>query len=213
MNLDDLMDVWKSQDASPLHGVDKTLLHLALRQEQKKVQAGRHTEMWITGLATAFVLAAMAFFLAIMIYPNDMITGWDLAIPVTGAVSILLWAGAMYVRHRALALRERSFGESLRDQLNRHITQLDFQTTSAFSLANVLLVAVPGLICPMAILLAGSRINERSISDDGFLFIGMLFICVWSVAAGVWDQRRKVKRDVLPRRRRLEALLRELDGQ
>ena len=38
MNLDDLMAVWRSQDAAPLHGVNKTLLHLALRQDEAKLQ-------------------------------------------------------------------------------------------------------------------------------------------------------------------------------
>ena len=38
MNLDDLMAVWKSQDAAPLHDVNKTLLHLALRQDEARLQ-------------------------------------------------------------------------------------------------------------------------------------------------------------------------------
>ena len=47
MNLDDLMAVWRSQDAAPLHGVDKTLLHLALRQDEAKLQKQRRIERWI----------------------------------------------------------------------------------------------------------------------------------------------------------------------
>ena len=38
MNLDELMAVWRSQDAAPLHDVNKTLLHLALRQDEAKLQ-------------------------------------------------------------------------------------------------------------------------------------------------------------------------------
>ena len=36
---------------------------------------------------------------------------------------------------------------------------------------------------------------------------------VWSVAAGVWEVRRQARDVVLPRKLRLEALLKELDGQ
>ena len=38
----------------------------------------------------------MALFLAIMIYPydDDVLTGWDYAIPIVGAAAALLWAGA-----------------------------------------------------------------------------------------------------------------------
>ena len=68
-----------------------------------------------------------------------------------------------------------------------------------------------GGICPMAILLLGFRINQKSISDDGFMLVSMILMCVWSVAAGVWELRRQA-RDVLPRKRRLEALLKELDA-
>ena len=41
MNLDDLMEVWRSQDASPLHGVNEALLRLALRQDEAKLRARR----------------------------------------------------------------------------------------------------------------------------------------------------------------------------
>src|SRR5688572_8087936 len=129
MNLDDLMAVWRSQDAAPLHGVNKTLLHLALRQDEAKLQAERRKEKCTTYVATAVLTAAMAFFLFIMIYDNDPRTDWDFIIPIVGAAAALLWGGAMYVSHRAQALRERSFGESLREQLNRHIAQLDYQAT------------------------------------------------------------------------------------
>jgi hypothetical protein len=70
-----------------------------------------------------------------------------------------------------------------------------------------------GGICPMAIVLLGLRVNQKSFSDEWFLVVGMIVMCVGSVAAGVWAIRRQVQQDVLPRRRRLEALLKELDGQ
>ena len=46
----------------------------------------------------------------------------------------------------------------------------------------------------------------------GILLVSMILMCVvFPVAAGVWEVRRRA-RDVLPRKRRLEALLKELDG-
>ena len=70
MNLDDLMAVWRSQDAAPLHGVDKTLLHLALRQDEAKLQKERRIERWITYLGSAGLVAVMAVFLFIMIFTD-----------------------------------------------------------------------------------------------------------------------------------------------
>ena len=69
MNLDELMAVWRSQDAAPLHDVNKTLLHLALRQDEAKLQKQRRRERWIIYVLSAGIVAGMALFLAMMIYP------------------------------------------------------------------------------------------------------------------------------------------------
>ena len=136
-------------------------------------------------------------------------TGWDFAIGIGGAAAALLAGGAMYVGHRAQARREQSFGESLRDQLNRRIAQLDDRATIA---RVTLVIVLLGGIGPIAIILLGYRINQKSFSDDGYMLFSMILMCVFlPVAAGVWEIRRQA-RDVLPRKRRLEALLKELDA-
>jgi hypothetical protein len=70
-----------------------------------------------------------------------------------------------------------------------------------------------GGICPMAVVLLGLRVNGLPFSDNGFLIVSMLVMCVGSAAAGVWEVRRQAREVVLPRKRRLEALLKELDGR
>jgi hypothetical protein len=214
MNLDELMAVWKTQDAAPLHDVNKTLLHLALRQDEAKLQKERRRERWIIYVFSAGVVAAMAVFLAMLIYARDrnVMTGWDFVIGIGGAAAALLAGGAMFVNHKAQARREQSFGESLREQLNRRIAQLDDAATRAHRTSVLVSVAMGG-ICPAAILLFGWRVNQKSVSDDGYMLISLLVICVWSVASGVWQLRRSVQRDILPRKHRLEALLKELDAQ
>ena len=214
MNLDDLMAVWKSQDAAPLHGVNQTLLHLALRQDEAKLQKERRRERWIIYVFGAGMVAAMALFLVMMIYfhrhrPDKVVTGWDYVLPIVGATAALLAGGAMYVGQRAQAWREQRFGESLREQLDRSIAQLEVRATIAReTLVSVLLWG----ICPTAILLLIHRINDKSISDDGYMLVTLTFILVWSVASSVWWYRRRLHRDVLPRKRRLEALLKEIDA-
>jgi hypothetical protein len=212
MNLDDLMAVWRSQDAAPLHDVDKTLLHLALRQDEAKLQKERRIERWITCAGSVGLVAVMAVFLAMMIDARDrkVMTGWDFAIAIGGAAAALLAAGTTYVGHRAQARREQRFGESLRDQLKRRIAQLDDRTTIVHG--TVVMVLLGG-ICPMAVVLLGLRINQMSFSDNGFLVVGTILMCLGSVAAGVWEVRRQARDVVLPRKRRLEGLLKELDGQ
>jgi peptidoglycan/LPS O-acetylase OafA/YrhL len=211
MNLDDLMAVWRSQDAAPLHGVDKTLLHLALRQEQAKLQKARLRDRWMVYVGSAGLVAVMAVFLGMMILARErkVMTGWDFAIGIGGAAAALLAGGAMYAGHRAQARREERFGESLRDQLNRRIAQLDDRATIVHeTLASVLLGGIGGT----AILLLGYRVNQKPFSDDGYMLVSMILTCVvLPVAAGVWATCRQA-RDVLPRKRRLEALVKELDA-
>jgi len=144
-------------------------------------------------------------------YDDDVLTGWDYAIPIVGMATALLWGRAMYVSHRAQALREQSFGESLRDQLGRHIAQLDYQVTR-LRLGNVLVTALLPVVGSTTMILGTLRINEKRPSDEWVLIVGMIFVGVTAVAASFWEERRRVQRDLLPRKRRLEALLKELDA-
>ena len=212
-SLDELMAVWRSQDAAPLHGVNETLLRLALRQDEAKLRAQRRVEDWITYLGSALLIAAMACFVLSMIYNHDdVITGWDLVITIVGAAAALVMGVALYMSRQAQALREQRFGESLRDQLGRQIAQLDYQATRDVWLGSVLVSAV--CVGATAILLAGMRVNSEPNEpfDDWAVVVGMIFVCAVSSVTGVWEALRLVKRDVLPRKRRLEALLKELDA-
>jgi hypothetical protein len=143
--------------------------------------------------------------------PEKVVTGWDLVLPIVGAIVALISVRAMYVNHRAQSRREQSFGESLRDQLRRSIAQLDHEVTNARR-TSALVIVLMGGIAPAAILLLGWRINDKSISDDGYMLVTLMIVCVWTVASGVWQLRRSVQKDILPRKRRLEALLKELDA-
>jgi len=214
MNLNDLMEVWRAQEQAPLHGVNETLLRLALRQDEAKLRARQRREEWLSYLLTAFIIAVMVFFFLIMIHPHSVLTGWDLAIPIVGAAAGLFWGVALYVSRRRQARREQCFGDSLRDQLRRHIAQLEYRETRAFRPANVLLTWLPPFICVTAFLLANMRVNSEpdepfddwpAILSAGLTFGFSLLVCVL-------DLRRSVKRDVVPRRRRLEALLQELEA-
>jgi len=218
MNIDELMVVWKSQDAAPLHDVNQTLLHLALRQDEAKRKKWRRRERWIIYVFSAGFAAGMALCLAnmilLMIHRDKMngLTGWDLALPVVGAVAALIMGCAVYVRHRAQALHEQSFGEALREQLNRSIAQLNYQATTLHRTLTLVVVLLAG-ICPTTLNLALFRLNEKSISDDGYMIVWLTLMSVFGVALCVWSLHQQRRDVVLPRKRRLEALLEELDDQ
>lgn len=210
MNLDDFMEAWRSQDATALHGVDQTLLHQALRQEQAKLQTQRRGERRFIYIMSALIVAAMGLFLGMMIYPDDdvVLTVWDYAIPVVGAAAALVLGSVMYMNHRAQAASDRGFGDSFRDQLRLRIAQLDDQGTRERRLVLVMVAAT--LICGMAICLAARRINGVAYNDDWPVVLGLIFLVAF--VSGHRRRRRSVEQDILPRKRRLEALLQELDA-
>jgi peptidoglycan/LPS O-acetylase OafA/YrhL len=212
-NLDELMTVWRSQEAAPLHGVNETLLRLALRQEQAKLQSQRRRDAWITYIVSAGLIAVMAIFAMMMVFnDDDVIVSWDYAIPIAGGAAAMLMGVALFVSRRRQMRREERFGDSLRDQLGRRIAQIDYEATTGSRLANVLLAAI--FVGSTAILLAGMRVNSEPDApfDEWPAVVGMIIVSAICSLGGVWAQRHSVNRDLLPRKHRLEALLKELDA-
>lgn len=211
MNLDEWMTVWKSQDAAPQHGVNENLLQQALRQEQAKLEKARRRERLITYASSAFIAVLMVLFFAMMVAfrhrPDKVMTFWDYALPIMGMASALIAASSIYMDHRAQARREQRFGDSLRDQISRRITQLD-DVVTGIRRRNVIFVLM-GAICPLALLHLGMRVNDKSLRDVKFLVI---FLLIWCFVAGARSIHRSVQQ-AAARKRDLEALLKELDGQ
>jgi hypothetical protein len=210
MNLDELMAVWKSQDAAPLHDVNKTLLHEALRQDEVRLQKARRRDRWFRYSSSAFVIGLMARFLTVMIQNHQryVLTGWDYVIGIGGASAALLAGSVIYMGHRAQAQREQRFGESLRDQINRRLAQLDDAATGARR-RRVLVFVLMGVICPIALVYLVMQIKHKSFSDVGWVPVALLILCVCSGAKSI---RRSVQQ-AISRKRELETLLKEIDGQ
>jgi hypothetical protein len=209
MNLDELMAVWKSQDAAPLHDVNKPLLHQALRRDEAALQKARRRERRIHHASSAFVIGLLALLFTLMLQSRAryVMTGWDYVMGIGGVAAALLAAGLMYVGHRAQARREQRLGESLRDQIHRRIAQLDDVARSARRRSiNLVLM---GVICPLAILHLGMRVNHKTLSDVRWVPVALLILCL---AAGVKALRRSVPQ-AISRKRELEALLKEIDRQ
>src|SRR5262245_24207394 len=126
MNLEDLMEVWRSQDTAPLHGVNDTLLRLALRKDEAELHAMYRRAKWSNYFGMALAVGIMVFFLLIMLTPQvEDASGWDYAVAVAGLAAVLALWRTIYVGYREQTRREQDFGESLRDQVNRQIAMLD----------------------------------------------------------------------------------------
>jgi MFS family permease len=219
MNLDELMAVWKSQDTAPLHDMNKTLLHQALRQDEAELQKVMRIARRIIYVVSAFLFLNAALFLAIMIDPNQPTTFsarfivWDYVVGGIGVAAAVTMAGAWFVAYRSWLAREQGFGDSLRDQLRRRIAQLDAEATGARRLELITVAAT--LICGTAIHIVAGRIKHVPVpwSEIAWpspfwiiLILGFLYLLFFR-----WLPRERQRN--LSRKRRLEALLKELDGQ
>lgn len=107
------MEGWRSQDASTFFGVDKTLLHQALRQEQAelKKQWRWARRGWSVGSAVLFISAAL--FLAIVLFqPNDdgVRIVWDYVVGVVDVAAAIIVAGALFAQLRSRQACEQGFG-------------------------------------------------------------------------------------------------------
>jgi multisubunit Na+/H+ antiporter MnhB subunit len=214
MNLNDLMEVWRSQEAAPLHGVNETLLRLALRQDEAKLRTKRRREMWFVSISMAVLVGLMALFLAIMFQPNDddVKTVWDYLVGVVGLAAAIVVAGMTYAGYRTQTRREQGFGESLRDQLNRQIVLIDPFTSFSWADWKNVAVVILGFGAAAALSFLAARVNDKPYDEAWAEVRGAILFGLIGFGVVGWYLRRLVRRDLGPRKRRLEALLKELDG-
>ena len=212
MNLEDLMDVWRSQEAAPLHGVNETLLRLALRQDEAMLQARRRREMWFIYIGMAVLVGLMVFFLLIMITPQADESGWDYTVAIVGLTAALFLSRMIHVGYRAQTLRVQAFGESLRDQLNRQIAMIDPFLTFSWAHRKNVAIFVLGFGLSAALAFQAARINDKPYDEAWAEVRGAMLFGLIGFGVVGWLLRRLVRRDLAPRKRRLEALLKEFDG-
>ena len=218
MNLDDVTEAWRSKDVSQLYGVDKTLLHQVLRQEQAKVEK-RLSKMrrFMYGVSAVLLFTAALFF-AILIDPNQppafsaRLVVWDYVVGVVAVVAVVTIAGAVFALRRSHEARERGFGDSLRDHVRRRIAHLDAEVTDERRLAFTLLVAP--LIAGKAIAILAGRIKHVPVPWSEMIWpspLAILLILFGYLLLFRWGPRERQHK--VQRKRQLEALLKELDGQ
>jgi hypothetical protein len=218
MNLDKVIESWRSQDASTLYGVvDKTRLHQVLRQEHAKLEKESRRTLWgayVFGVAP--LLISSGLLLTIMFQPNDddVRIVWDYVVGVAGVVAAIVVAWTLFAIRRTQRAREQGFGDSLREHLRRRIAQMDDEATRERRLGLITLGA--GLICAVTIPVVQDRVGNVPVPYSemnwppplwAVLVLGLLSLELF------WWAPRRQRRKNLPQKRQLEALLEELDDQ
>ena len=216
MNLDEVMEGWRSQDASTLYGVDRTVLHQVLRQERAELEKQSRRETWGGYVVSAVMLLIAATTLAGMfqISDGDALMVWDYVVGIAGVAGPIIVVWTLFALRRSRQAREQRFDDSLRDHLRHRIAQIDDAATVERRIG---LIALPaGLICLFAIPVAQQRLgdvpvpySEMALPSPAWTVLIVVLLCLELFR---WGPRRE-RRKNLPRRFQLEALLKELDGQ
>jgi hypothetical protein len=216
MNLDEVMEGWRLQDASTLDGVDQTVLHQVLRQEHAQLEKEQRREIWGGYVASAAMLFIAAATLVTMFQPNDdeVLIVWDYVVGIAAVAGAIIVVWTVFALRRSQQAREQGFGDSLRDHLRRRLAQLDAEAGGERRIALITLAA--GLICVFAIPIAQFRsadvpvpYSEMALPSPTWTVLIVVLLCLELFR---WAPRRQ-RRKNLPRKRQLEALLKELDGQ
>ena len=219
MNLDEVTEVWRSKDLSELYGVDKTLLHQVLQQEQANLERQRRTMRWFMYAINAFLLIIVALFFTILIDPHQppefsaRVVVWDYVVGLVGLAAVVTVTGALLALRRSHEARERDFGDSLRDHLRRRIALFDADLANERRLALTMMVAV--LTAGRAISILAGRIKHVPVPWPELvwpspikivLILGFFYLLLFR-----WVPRERQRN--VQRKRQLETLLKELDGQ
>jgi uncharacterized BrkB/YihY/UPF0761 family membrane protein len=218
VNLDDVTEAWRSRDVSQLYGVDQSLLHQVLRQEQARLDRQRRRARWLMFAVNVMLLIMAALFFAILIDPNQpqefssRVVVWDYVVGVVAVAAIVTIAAALFAFRRSHEVRERGFGDSLRDHLRRRIAHLEAEATGERRLAFIMVVAT--LAGGKAITILAGRIKHVPVPWNDMIWpsplviVVILFVYLVLFRWGPRERQHKVQR-----KRELEALLKELDGQ
>jgi hypothetical protein len=150
MNLDDVLDAWRSQDQAPLYGVDERRLQQALRDEEAKRRRGLVIEARITYGIAALMFAGLALVFALMLSDDDPRTWWDFLILTLGVAAAVFAAANLYIGRTRLALRERDFGASLHHELGRHLALLDYELSRTWRSSAITRTMLPFYLCTLA---------------------------------------------------------------
>jgi len=208
MDFDEMLEAWRTQDEKPLYGVNQDLLRLVLQNEQAKIRRTMRMGQWITYIFGPGMALFAAFWLWVAILRH--VPALQIAAAAVSTGTFILWVGAFWTSRRRQAKRERVFGNSLKDEIGRNLSLVEYQIRNGRPMA-VLYWTAPVMIGATLIYWLTFQINTSS----GFSWWNhaILGVCiVWSVVLTCYGSARQVRQTLAPRRNRLRHLLDALDA-
>jgi hypothetical protein len=208
MNFDDVLKTWRTQDEKPLYGVNRDLLRLVVQHEETDLRRGLRREQWAVYLGSAVLLGYSGIFLLAFIFHHG---GLGTAVAGIGTAVILAGAGAFWLSRRRQAQRERGFGNSLREEIRRSLSLIDYQFSRQGRFGSALLAVAPIMVGAGVVSFLSFQINthpDEWAKAHGWWLKAATFFLLGAgiVLSPIWASY-KTKKELMPRRRRLNELL------
>jgi hypothetical protein len=193
MNFDQMLETWRTQDKVPLYGVRRELLRLGVPREQADLQRSLGLNTWgvywaVLGTGIACQLVAFALLFAAVSWGDITSSAWDYVALGIGIGTILLSAGAYWMSRKRHTQWERGFGMSLREEILRSLSRVDYQL-SRYGQWTSLLMYAPMWIALILFAWAIARLSGRPFG--WFLAITcFFFIAPWWVMWRIWFNKQ-----------------------
>lgn len=203
MNFDQMMDAWKAQDEAPLYGVNGDLLQLVLQHEQSELRRQLRREQWVTyGVGAGMAALGGAFLWAFVTFGGPVPYAVGAA---AGMAAFVLWMAALWVSLRRQRRRERQFGNSLREEIARNLSLVDYQLSRYGRWGSAILWSAPVLVGAGLIYWLSVEINLDE-GESRWDQAWMMLILLWAVVFPTQASSRAVRQKLEPRRQRLSEL-------
>jgi len=212
---EDLQAIWDTQNARPLFSMDDSRLAIGLYQQREQSRRRLFRLLFAPAYVTA-LLVTVALGLTFLVFLFKTVTRlrlsdpqmsvWDaagLAAAVGAALAVVV---PMYRERRRHESTQNVFAPSLREELERGISQLDFElncSSWAWKISALVSLGSSVLLWELA------RLNGQSPPW------AMLAVVLSGVAASVWAgvaANKKVVEDIEQRRRAFESMCAALEN-
>ncbi len=203
MEPEEIRRIWQSGDHGPAETANAALLKVLLSEEH----SFKRSVLWkdIREMATMpFVAIAYVIFSRTVVVHAG---GW--ALPF--AAALLLWPGWFVLVDRIIQKKQEArFGATLRDAVERSLARVNHRIVL---LQNVLWWLLLPVAAALAIFTGRLMLFVPEFWPENLpYYLAVLAFCILSYFAISWINRQDMKRDLLPRKAKLEAILAGLEG-
>jgi hypothetical protein len=210
MQLEELQAIWETQTERPVFSVNDFGLHLALYQVRERARRRLFWGGYFIGFVCSLLGLVILLALFVAFYfkdpANDFpMNAWDGLAFLVAAIAIVLSASSMYTSRRKHEKDQSVFAPSLRQEIERGIAQIDFETSTGtvvwryvalFYLAAILFCWEVG------------RLNGNPLPWNVLWMTGWL---VFAPFVALVPANRQARKEGLRRKRALERLRAKLD--